>query len=192
MGLFSAVVAVMLSVTLQDLRQNPQDTSVFYLENLYKFQILADSNASLPSTPAEPLLFSAPKYAIWVNALFFMTLCLNLFTATLALLMQGCLPRHLLKIESPHLNQHRARMQEIIASELKHSRVSWLLGIMIQVSAWFFFAALVTYLFNVNRAVFTPVLCCAVLGFTLSFSVNYWLNGVSASHRALYSFVAHS
>jgi hypothetical protein len=140
MGLFSAVVAVMLSVTLQDLRQNPQDTSVFYLENLYKLQILADSNASLPSTPAEPPLFSSPKYAIWVNALFFMTLCLNLFTATLALSMQGRLPRHLLKIESPHLNpQHRARMQEIIASELKHLRVRWLLGIMIQVSAWFFF-----------------------------------------------------
>jgi hypothetical protein len=39
-----------------------------------------------------------------VNALLFMTLFLNVFTATPALSMQGRLPRHLLKIESPQVS----------------------------------------------------------------------------------------
>ncbi|KAH9955116.1 hypothetical protein BGW80DRAFT_1258326 [Lactifluus volemus] len=66
MGLFSTSVAALLTVTVQDLRQSPQETANFYLENLYKLQFLADSNAPLPSTPAQPPPFSVPKFAIWV------------------------------------------------------------------------------------------------------------------------------
>ncbi|KAH9977314.1 hypothetical protein BGW80DRAFT_1456616 [Lactifluus volemus] len=40
-----AVVAALLSVTVADLKEDPQKTSAFYLENIYKLQ-LADSNAS--------------------------------------------------------------------------------------------------------------------------------------------------
>ncbi|KAH9972993.1 hypothetical protein BGW80DRAFT_278309 [Lactifluus volemus] len=118
MTLYSTVIAALLSVTISDLKQNPQDTSAFYLENMYKLQVLAGSNASLPSTPAQPPRFSAPKYAIWVNTLLFLSLCLNLFTAYLALWTRATLPEYLLDIGSPQFSPHyRARVLRILASE---------------------------------------------------------------------------
>lgn len=183
MGLFSTSVAALLTVTVQDLRQNPQDTATFYLENLYKLQFLADSNAPLPSTPAQPPPFSVPTYAIWVNALLFMSLCLNIFTAILALSMRRKLPQHFLRLESPRLSPHyRARIEEMITNELRRSRVKWAFGVMGYLSAVFFFVGLVVYLHNVNRTVFIPVLCCILLSFVTHSSVNFWLNNVSASY----------
>ncbi|KAH9026898.1 hypothetical protein EDB85DRAFT_2148839 [Lactarius pseudohatsudake] len=35
-GLFSAAVASLISVSIQDIRPNPQDTSNFYLANIYR------------------------------------------------------------------------------------------------------------------------------------------------------------
>ena len=79
MSLFSAVVAALLSVTVLDIKQDSQDTSASYLENTYELQVLANSNGSHPFTPAQPSQFSAPKYAIWVNTLLLMSLCLKIF-----------------------------------------------------------------------------------------------------------------
>ncbi|KAH9971548.1 hypothetical protein BGW80DRAFT_1320914, partial [Lactifluus volemus] len=52
-GLFSASVAAIVAVTaVQDLRPNPQDTSAFYLANIY--QLLANPNVSRVSILATP------------------------------------------------------------------------------------------------------------------------------------------
>ncbi|KAH9971361.1 hypothetical protein BGW80DRAFT_1460624 [Lactifluus volemus] len=62
---FSATVAVLAAVSIQDLRPNPQDTIAFYLGSIY--QLLADPNvsrASILATPAQPPPFTPPKYAI--------------------------------------------------------------------------------------------------------------------------------
>jgi hypothetical protein len=48
-GLFSAAVAALLATTVQDLRQDPQDTSSFYLGNIY--EVLADQNVTRASIP---------------------------------------------------------------------------------------------------------------------------------------------
>ncbi|KAI9434044.1 hypothetical protein H4582DRAFT_2060436 [Lactarius indigo] len=70
-GLFSAAVASLISVSIQDIRPNPQDTSNFYLANIY--QTLADpaSNVST-SLPASPPPFTPPNYAIWVKRTVFL------------------------------------------------------------------------------------------------------------------------
>ncbi|KAH9959260.1 hypothetical protein BC827DRAFT_1110013, partial [Russula dissimulans] len=81
-GLFSASVAQLLAVSVQDLRPDPQDTSAFYLENIY--MLLAEPNVSRPSTIPSPSPFSPPKYAIWVNTLWFMSLVIGLTCAVLA------------------------------------------------------------------------------------------------------------
>ncbi|KAH9971826.1 hypothetical protein BGW80DRAFT_1460278 [Lactifluus volemus] len=52
-GLFSAAVAALAAVSIQDLRPNPQDTVVFYLGNIY--QLLADPNITRTSILATPL-----------------------------------------------------------------------------------------------------------------------------------------
>ncbi|KAN0140467.1 hypothetical protein V8E53_001676 [Lactarius tabidus] len=46
-GLFSAAVASLISVSIQDIQQNSQDTSNFYLANIY--QTLADPNQLAPN-----------------------------------------------------------------------------------------------------------------------------------------------
>ena len=77
-GLFSAVVAALIAVSLQDLRPNSQETSAFYLGKLDEPQ--ADPNVPRPSTPSAVAIppFSPPRYAIWVNSLWFLSLVISL------------------------------------------------------------------------------------------------------------------
>ncbi|KAH9972292.1 hypothetical protein BGW80DRAFT_1120412, partial [Lactifluus volemus] len=88
-GLFSASLAAFLTVSIQDLKPNSQDTSAFYLANIY--QLLADPNvsrASILATPVQPPSFSPSKSAIWVNSLWFLSLVISLTCALLATLLQ--------------------------------------------------------------------------------------------------------
>ena len=59
-------------MSVPDLKQNSQDTSAFYLANIY--QILTDPNVIIPRTPtpstmAIPASFSPPRYALGEFAL---------------------------------------------------------------------------------------------------------------------------
>ncbi|KAH9987806.1 hypothetical protein BJV77DRAFT_770288 [Russula vinacea] len=80
-GLFSAAVAALLALTVPDLRPNSQDTSAFYLANIYG--VLADPNATRASIPppASPPPFSPPRYTVWVNTLWFLSLVMSLSCA---------------------------------------------------------------------------------------------------------------
>ncbi|KAI9434046.1 hypothetical protein H4582DRAFT_2101139 [Lactarius indigo] len=86
-GLFSASIVSLISASIQDIRPNPQDTSNFYLTNIY--HTVSDSNVStsLPTGTSPPTL-SPPSYAVWVNAFWFLSLVINLTCALLATLLQ--------------------------------------------------------------------------------------------------------
>jgi hypothetical protein len=87
MGLFATTVGVLLMVSIPDLKPNLQDTSAFYLENIY--QLFASTNLSdtmIPPSLAKLPIFSPPKYAIWVNSLWFLSLAISLMGATVATL----------------------------------------------------------------------------------------------------------
>ena len=45
------VVASLIMVSIQDLQQSPQDTSNFYLANMYQATINPNSSSSLPASP---------------------------------------------------------------------------------------------------------------------------------------------
>ncbi|KAF8265148.1 hypothetical protein EI94DRAFT_1577801, partial [Lactarius quietus] len=96
-GLFSAVVASLISVSIQDIQENPQDTANFYLSNIYR--TMADPNIS-SSLPASPPPFSPPKYAIWVNSFWFLSLVISITCALLATLLQQWARRYL-KVTQP-------------------------------------------------------------------------------------------
>ena len=85
-GLFSAAVAALVSVSVQELKPNSQDISAFYLANVY--QILANSNGSyitVPSILTYPTTpFSSPNSAMWVNSLWFLSLVISLTCTPLA------------------------------------------------------------------------------------------------------------
>ncbi|KAI9429462.1 hypothetical protein H4582DRAFT_1763307, partial [Lactarius indigo] len=95
-GLCSAAVATLVSVPIRDLRPNSQDTSAFYLANIY--QLLADASGSQVSIPStlfnSASSFTPPKYAIWINTLWFLSLAIRLTCALLTTLLQQWVSRY--------------------------------------------------------------------------------------------------
>jgi Family of unknown function (DUF6535) len=176
-GLFSAVIAPLLAVTILDLKQNPQERSNFYLENMYKLQFLAGSNASLPPTPAEPPPFSPPKYVIWVNSLWSLSLCVSLSCAVLAILLQQWARLYLRNTRSQRYSPHeRARIRAFLANGVDNSGLSWVVEVlpfMIHFSLFLFFAGLVLYLFNANHSVFIPVVCWVGFSGMAYFAISF-------------------
>ncbi|KAH9987592.1 hypothetical protein BJV77DRAFT_950110, partial [Russula vinacea] len=91
-GLFSATVGALLTISFPDLKPNSQDTSAFYLQNIYQFQVFGNPNVShplIPSTLVKPPAFSPPRYAIWVNSLWFLSLTVSLSGALVATLYRN-------------------------------------------------------------------------------------------------------
>ena len=161
-GLFSASVAVLLAVSIGDLRPSSQDTSAFYLQNIY--QLLSDPNRSdptIPSTPSIPPAFSPPNYAVWVNSLWFLSLSISLTCGFQATLLQQWARRYIKITQSPdHNAQKRARIRAFFSEGVKTLHVPWVvetLPTLLHLSLFLFFAGLVIYLFNINHTVFTVV-----------------------------------
>ena len=175
-GLFSAAVASLISVSIQDIQQNPQDTSNFYLANIY--QVLAEPNQSniSISLPTSPPPFSPPTFAVWVNSLWFLSLAISITCALLATLLQQWARRYLKVTQTRSSLHKRARIRSFFAEGVKKSLLPLTveaLPTLIHVSLALFFAGLVVFLWNVNLTIFKVVLswisiCTALYGcFTL-------------------------
>jgi Family of unknown function (DUF6535) len=194
-GLFSAAVAALLAVTVLDLKQSPQDTAAFYLENMYKLQFLDDSNASRPSTLAQPPPFSAPKSAIWVNSLWFLSLCISLTGAMLATLQQQWARRYLRFTQPPQSSPHdRARMREFFANgvdTLGFSTVVEVIPTLIHLSVFLFFAGLLIYLFNTNHSVFSAVVWWVGISVVAYLAITFmpWRRPDSPYYTPLFSII---
>ena len=168
-GLFSAAVASLISVSIQDLQQNPQDTSNFYLANTYQATINPNASSSLPTSPPP---FTPPNYAIWVNGLWFLSLVISITCALLATLLQQWARRYL-KVTQPRYSPHkRARIRAFFAEGVDKFLLPWAveaLPTMLHLSLFLFFAGLAVFLWNVNLTIFKLVLswiglCTALYG----------------------------
>ncbi|KAH9053029.1 hypothetical protein EDB87DRAFT_1691245 [Lactarius vividus] len=171
-GLFSAAVASLISVSIQDIRPNPQDTSNFYLANIY--QTVADPNRSNDSSslPTSPPSFTPPNYAVWVNALWFLSLVISITSALLATLLQQWARRYL-KVTQPRYSTHkRARIRAFFSEGVEKFLLPWAveaLPTLLHVSLFLFFAGLTVFLCNINLTIFKLVLswvgaCTALYG----------------------------
>ncbi|KAH9055326.1 hypothetical protein EDB87DRAFT_1567519, partial [Lactarius vividus] len=154
-GLFSAAVATLVSVSIQDLRPNSQDTTAFYLANIY--QLLADANGSqvsIPSTLSNPASsFTPPKYAIWVNTLWFLSLIISLTCALLATLLQQWVRRYIKLTQARSSPHTRGRIRAFFSEgvdNLHLPRVVEALPILLHLSLFLFFAGLLVFLFNID------------------------------------------
>ena len=162
--MFSAAVATLLSISIQDLRPNSQDNSEFYLASIY--QLLANANGShisIPSTLANPSIpFIPPKYAIWVNSLWFLSLTISLTCALLATLLKQWVRRYV-KITQPRYGPYkRARIRSFFSEGVAELHLPWAveaLPTLLHTSVFLFFGGLLIYLFNINLTVFTAILC---------------------------------
>ena len=159
----------MISVSIQDLQQNPLDTSNFYLANTYKATIHPNESSSLPASPPP---FTPPNYAVWVNALWFLSLVISITCALLATLLQQWARRYL-KVTQPRYSPHkRARIRAFFAEGVDKFLLPWaveVLPTMLHLSLFLFFAGLAVFLWNVNLTIFKLVLswiglCTALYG----------------------------
>ncbi|KAF8471366.1 hypothetical protein DFH94DRAFT_637091, partial [Russula ochroleuca] len=161
-GLFSAAVATLLGVTIQDLRPNSQDTSAFYLGNIY--EVLADLNiqrASILFPVAQPPPFSPPRYAVWVNLLWFLSLVMSLSCALLATSLHQWARRYIRLIQPARCSpEKRARMRAFFANGVDEMHIPWAvegLPTLLHLSVFLFFGGVVIFLFNVDQEVLTGV-----------------------------------
>jgi len=147
-------------VSVQDLKPNTQDTSAFYLENIY--QILADPNAlNLPSPFVKPPPFLPRTYAVWVNSLWFLSMAISLTCALLSTLLHQWACRYTRITQPVSSSPHkRARMRAFFAEGVEALNLHWAVGalpLLLHLSLFSFFAGLLVFLFNVNQTVFSTV-----------------------------------
>ena len=152
----------MISVTVPDLKPDPQEKSAFYLEKIYV--LLANANISLssiPVTPATPPPFSPPNYVICVNSLLFLSLIISLTYAMLAVMLQQWARRYLRITQTPRPPHDAARICAFFArgfEEFRFSLVAEAIPTLIHISLFLLFSGLLIYLFNINTTVFRAVL----------------------------------
>jgi hypothetical protein len=160
-------VGALLTVSIPDLKPNSQDTSAFYLENIYLSGIPNVSNTSNPSALAKPPAFSPPRYAIWVNSLWFLSLLLSLFCATAAMLFRDYGLQYIsISRSSNYMLEEQARIRAIFANAIRcpdsiHGTSRGRL--LLHLSLLLFIIGAVIYLFNINRAVFYAVVLWVVV-----------------------------
>ena len=160
-------------MSIQDIQQNPQNTSNFYLANIY--QLLAETNQSnvLISFPTSPPPFSPPAFAVWVNSLWFLSLAISITCALLATLLQQWARRYLKVTQARSSLHKRARIRSFFAEGVKKGLLPLAveaLPTLVHVSLILFFAGLVVFLWNVNLTIFKVVLswisiCLALYGY---------------------------
>jgi hypothetical protein len=145
-------------VSIQDLKQNPQDTSNFYLNNTYQATINPRGSGSLPTSPPT---FTPPNYAVWVNALWLVSLVISISCALLATLLQQWARRYLNATQPRYSPHKRARIRSYFAEGVDKSLLPWVveaLPAMLHLSLFLFFAGLAVFLWNINLTVFKLVL----------------------------------
>ncbi|KAF8494151.1 hypothetical protein F5888DRAFT_674340 [Russula emetica] len=162
-SLFSIVVAILVTMSVQDLRPRPRDDSAFYLQNIY--QLLANPNAYDASNPPPfvitPPAFSPPLYAVWVNSLWFLSLAISLTSALLATLLHQWTRRYVAITQPVHCSPHkRARIRAFFANGVDKLHLPWVveaLPILLHLSLSLFLAGLLIFLFNLNQTAFNAV-----------------------------------
>ena len=171
-GLFSAALAALVTLSIQDLIPNPQDTSAFYLKNIY--QLLANqsvSNVFIGSTVASPPPFSPPPFAVWLNSLWFLSLVVSLTSALLATSVQQWARRYLKVTRLRYSLHERARIRAFFHRGVERWHLSWaahVVSILQHLSLFLFFAGLLLWLWNTNQTVYNAVLWSVVL-FTVAY-----------------------
>ena len=148
-------------MTVQDLRPNSQDTSAFYLGNIY--EVLADPNVTRASPVAKPPPFSRPRYAIRGNSLLFLSLVISLSCALLAISLQQWARRYIRLTRPARCDpDKRARTRAFYADGVEKMHIPWAvegLPMLLHLSLFLFFGGLAIFLFNVDVEVLTCVVC---------------------------------
>ncbi|KAI0317048.1 hypothetical protein OF83DRAFT_1059314, partial [Amylostereum chailletii] len=166
-GLFSATIATFLAESYQQLQPDSGSQTVALLSQI-SHQLAAASgstNFTLPPGAKNPAIqsdFKAPRTAVWVNALWFISLVLNIKCALAATLIRQWARRYEQMAHHPSSNACiRARIRFYVAECVDGSMVSSALNtipFILHVSVFLFLTGLVIFLSAINGTVMVAVL----------------------------------
>jgi hypothetical protein len=145
----------LLAVTIPDLKKpDSQEISAFYLQNIYRVEY--NATAPIPSFLAEDPASSPPKYVVWVNSLWLLSLVISLSGALLTTLEQRCTLRHISVTQSgAYSPEERARILAVFAkSERFKFRDTNVIMFCLHLSVFLFMAGVLIYFFHINCATF--------------------------------------
>ncbi|KAH9059829.1 hypothetical protein EDB87DRAFT_729833 [Lactarius vividus] len=169
-GLFSATVATAIGLTFSDLKPDPQDTSNFYLANIY--QLLANgSQVTITTALPDPPAFSPSLTAVWVNSLWFLSLVISLTCAVFAIMLQQWAHSYLTAARPRYTLLKNARIRELLAEGVMKFRLPVFAGGLLafhHASFFLFIAGLAVLLFNTNHTTFF-----IIAGFILFLIISY-------------------
>ena len=152
-------VAAFLIESYKYLRPDPTDVSSKLL--LQITQELAGISNGARLTPSPPDTFQAPRFAIHVNILWFLSLCLSLACGLGATLVQQWARRYLRLTQRSDTLERRVRIREFLRTGIHGLHVNWVVenvSLMLHVAIFLFFAGLVEFLFAINDEVADVIL----------------------------------
>ncbi|KAI0252035.1 hypothetical protein BJV78DRAFT_386540 [Lactifluus subvellereus] len=159
---FSIVVSIFLGRSYQDLLPNFQSASTFYLAQFYQLSVGQNNTlVTLPSTLSDPSTFSPSVPAVWVSALWSLSLVLSLTCGLFATLQKQWARRYLHITHTVHNPRARVRVREFMSQGAEKLRLPWVveaLPALFHTSVFLFFAGLAIYLSNINHTVFWVVI----------------------------------
>ncbi|KAH9961554.1 hypothetical protein BC827DRAFT_325325 [Russula dissimulans] len=163
-GLFSASLTAFVIDSKQNLKPNPSDQMVYYLQqnvamlNQISHQVSSIApQVSIPSTPLPPFpAFNPLASDIWVNVFWFMALIFSLSAALLAILVQQWVRDYMQAFQRYGNPLKSARLRQY----LQEGSERWYMPViaeavpgLLHVSLFLFFAGLGDSVLNINTAV---------------------------------------
>ncbi|KAI0249957.1 hypothetical protein BJV78DRAFT_624468 [Lactifluus subvellereus] len=184
-GLFSAVVAALLVESMKQLKQQSTDVSAFYLQNIYG--VLANQSNAPTGVPVIAD-FPQPSFAVWVNALWFLSLANSLSCALLATIVQLWARQYTEAARSKVDLHDRALLHAFFAQGAEQSRLPLLVDFipfLLHVSFFTFFAGLFLFLLDLHPTIVRAVY--SLVGFYIILYLYATLHPIFRRNNPLHS-----
>ncbi|KAI0032006.1 hypothetical protein K488DRAFT_86270 [Vararia minispora EC-137] len=166
-GLFAATVATFLAQTYQLLSPPASSGATDAILLQVSQQIAGLANGTqLPAYSSTTVAFDPPFYAIWVNALWFLSLFLSIASALMATLMQQWTRRYLRAALHRSIPYLRGPIHASLRQGTQRFGLGRVVGVIVallHLAVCLFFAGLLGFLFNLNTIVALVVLSATVV-----------------------------
>ncbi|KAH9021296.1 hypothetical protein EDB85DRAFT_432625 [Lactarius pseudohatsudake] len=158
-GVFSATVAAFLIESYKTLKPDPAEATVRLLQQV-TLQLAAISNGTqLALANSDP--FTPKPYAVHVNTMWFLSLCISLSCALAATLVQQWARRYLRLSQEQTAAQRQVRIRTYLFEGIQLFHTRWVvenISLLMHAAIFLFFAGLVEFLYAINHEVANVVL----------------------------------
>lgn len=158
-GVFSATVAAFLIESYKTLKPDPGEVTTRLLQQVTQ-QLAAISNGTQLALPTNDA-FTPKRYAVHVNIMWFLSLCISLSCALAATLVQQWARRYLRLSQGQRAAQRRVRVRTYLLEGIHLFHTRWIvenISLLMHAAIFLFFAGLVEFLYAINHEVAYVVL----------------------------------